>query len=145
MGLSIKGLCRQYRKACRRIGVLFPHRGTFHVQLVSGGVVQPADMVVGLRYKIVIGLAPVAAVVAPPVPYINLPLDNPLQEEDTLPACYKRIERVGKDGENTKKRVDYRLVKNPKAGERYFVKSTEGGKNRYVEVDFSQLLKAEVA
>lgn len=136
---TIKGYTRQYRKALKGNGYKgFPLRGAFHVTS-NGNPVSATDIKPGLTLAYVAGPIPsnppyVQPFTLPPV--VSKPDNSP--PPITLPTMYRRTERVGKDGENTKKRVDYKPVANPKPDTLYWYKP-EGSK-KYVEVNYSKLL-----
>lgn len=135
---SVKGITRQYRKTLKFAGIKFPLRGAFHVRIRGGAILPPNDVLLHPDTQIVPGPAP-DVVTSEPEAILLTPADLP-----PLPDMYTRRERVSPtDG---KKRIDYTLVRNPKSGQRYFVKeSLPNGRTKYVEADFTKIVTSNAA
>lgn len=131
---TLKGKTRAFRKALRRNGYRgFPIVGAFHAAL-NGRAILASDIKPGLLLTYVSGPAP--EYVAPLEPVLTLAVPDNLP---ALPTVYKRTEKV--NATTGKVRAEYKEAKNPKAGDTVYLKTTtDGGRVRYVEVDFSKLL-----
>ncbi len=133
---TIKGITRRYRKNLTLAGRRdFPKQGAFHCR-ESGNVVKPQDVfpVAGkLSYK------------GGPAPLVSWkPKPSTVQPVPNLPALniepvFKKIVREPKT-EGDKRRTDYKPIRNPKAGETVYVKREVAGKQKWVEVNYSDLL-----
>lgn len=138
---SVKGISRAYRKALRAIGCKFPLTGPIHVRADNYGVVEPQNVaVMALCSNLNVYAEPAPAVVwrkkAPPVPKQSEP---DLTVPFAMPEVFKRVERVSPtDG---RKRVDYRKVANPKAGQSYYVKREVAGKAKWVELPLAKIVE----
>lgn len=131
----MKGTTRKYRKNLRALGVTFPTRGAFHAR-VDGAIVDAGTITESMlpALEIVSGFATTSS----PVPTQTRQNNEPTSNGVSFPDVFRRTERVStSDG---KKRIDYRVVKNPKAGECYFVKHEMDGKMRWVEIVFGAVL-----
>lgn len=158
MYISTKGISRQFRKALASVGKPFPLHGAFHVVDKDGIVVPPNRISERVSENLTVHAGPISMMeqfvavntyidklVGPPT-HFNSPLPPALKSEaklpnsecvQVLPVVYKRVVRVGDYG----KRTDYRMVKNPKAGQTYFYKPADSKK--YVEIEYSTLLRKE--
>lgn len=136
MQRSIKSVSRQYRKACRSVGIAFPKRGAFHI-VSNGKTLSPDAIKPGVQAVIFHGPAPV--IVNTPDPIKPDPTEGaPILPSLNLPPLFRRTEKVSET--TGKKTVRYTAVKNPKSGETYWVKP-EGSRN-YVKTTLDALLAA---
>jgi hypothetical protein len=121
--ITTKGITRKYRKALAAAAVSFPLTGAFHIK-VGGKLISDHNNIPGTavlkRSKVDIVNAPAGSIIdikpAPkPAPTVT--------SEDR--ALFKRIVREADPTKpNSKRRIDYRLAKNPKAddGVTYYAK-----------------------
>jgi len=50
--ISVKGMTRQYRKVCRKLGIEFPKKGPFHLTAKGVGPVAVEDVKAGKTYRV---------------------------------------------------------------------------------------------
>lgn len=141
---SVKGITREYRKACRAASIRgFFLRGPFHVRsFFSGEVILPAKMSSTTDAEFVRGPAPLSTPKQEklnPLPTSGFPAEN-------LPTVFKRVIREAKT-ENDKRRIDYRKIPNPKPGQMVWVKLLQtNGKMKWTETEYgAKLTEMKVA
>lgn len=158
---TIKGTTRRYRKALRKIGMRnFPLSGVFHCR-EDGSPIKPEA--VTNRCTMKDGPAPLVTwkrkvELMPelmPILEMDYTPSEEFQSQDRthrvidapplLPALnvepvFRRQESIGVYNGKEKTRINYRPVRNPKAGECYYVKRDVDGKPKWVSVNYSDLL-----
>lgn len=115
LGMTLKGITRRFRKALHAAGHWFPLQGPFSVKVSGKMVNDPAGLPANLaRCKVeILPGVPAGTILA-----VKVPKKVVAVVETTDRQLYKKSVREADPAKpNSKRRIDYRLAKNPKAGD----------------------------
>lgn len=125
--MTLKGITRRFRKALHAAGHKFPLSGAFTIKIGTKIINSPADLpttAVLKRSKVEIINSPAGTILASvPAPKKQKPAPAVIVDNDR--PLYKRsVREADPTKPNSKRRVDYKLAKNPKPGDgvTYFAK-----------------------
>jgi hypothetical protein len=112
-----KSITRKFRKALRSNGTKFPLRGAFSLR-INGNIVNDPNLLnlKNATIEILEGVpaGTILATYKPTLPAIEV--------SETRPLFKRSVREADPLKANSKRRVDYKLVKNPKAEESYYAK-----------------------